>query len=572
MSSRYTWKVRPVCDAKFRSSISEYGHVLAQCLWNRGCLTREGVEKFVSFSYEKNHDPFLFADMEKAVERIYNAIKNEETIFIFGDYDADGVNASAILYKTLRAIGARAIEVYLPHREREGYGLSNYAIDFMRARNAKLIITCDCGISTVEEVSYAKECGMDVIITDHHAAPEILPPAYAIIHPGLKDEPYPFKHLSGGGVAFKIAQALLRRSNMKESEYIAFEKWLLDHVAISTVADMVPLIGENRLLVYYGLKVLPKTKTLGLKHMYEIGGINTENINTHTIGYQIGPRINAAGRMDHSDIAFNALISDDNDTALAYVRELEQNNSKRKSITDIIFKEAIENIEKQSSDSLWAYAFNESWNLGVVGLVAGKIAQRYNKPTFIMGKNGDTIVGSGRNTVQRHDIMDFFYSNKNLFTRYGGHRMACGFSMEYKYYDEFITCANDYFTKNLTQADMIPVLDIDAEISLNDISWPVKKEIHMMCPFGMENPEPKFITRNVFVSDVRTLGADKKHILFKVSDASNTKQTVIAFDVAPSVTDEISHAQNMDIVYSIDENEWNGERSIRMRMLDYMIL
>jgi len=368
--------------------------IVADLLKKRGIETAQDIESFLNPDYERDvHDPFLFKEMKGAVKRVSEAIAAKERIVIHGDYDADGLSAGVILDSTLRFLGAEDVEVYLPDREKDGYGLNTNTINLLDDQDTKLIITCDCGISNAEEVKEAKALGMDVIITDHHEQQEELPPCI-ILHPKVEGETYPFRDLSGGGVAFKFAQALLRtaaegKDEGDQKKYQAFEKWLLDMVAISTVADMVPLHGENRALVKYGLIVLQKTQREGMKAILTLSGLMkegqlTKELDTHSIGFVIGPRMNAAGRMAHANAAYAALVADNRIDAMRLAGDLEKTNLERRDITEKMFKQALSQIGEVPDEACALVAYDPSWTLGVVGLIAGRLMDKLHRPVFIL--------------------------------------------------------------------------------------------------------------------------------------------------------------------------------------------
>ena len=384
------WNVLAPPPSEFLENHPELPPTVATLLYHRDITTQEQIDEFLHPDYSRDvHDPFLFKDMEKTVRRLFEAIEKGEQITIHGDYDADGVSASVILTDTLKVLGAKHLDVYLPHRETDGYGLNTNTIEHLHEKGTKVIITCDCGISNKKEVELANEKGIDVIITDHHSIPAELPPAFAIIHPKIEGETYPYRDLAGGGVAFKLAQALLKAHHQTHEtlpdgqSHDGFEKWLLDMVAIASVADMVPLIGESRTLTKYGLIVLNKTKRIGMQKLLlearilaEDGSMSKE-IDAIMIGFRIAPRINAAGRLDHANTAYQLLATDDPTEAVDLAWQLDQSNDERRKITDEYVKEAVAQVEKDQMDNPVLFAFGKHWQTGVVGLIASRLKSKY---------------------------------------------------------------------------------------------------------------------------------------------------------------------------------------------------
>ena len=431
------WRIAEPFPNSFKDKFPHLSDIILQLLWQRQLDTPEKIEEFLHPDWASHvHDPFIFRDMEKSVARIYEAKKNGETIGIFADYDSDGVCGGAVLATTFRAIGVPYL-TYIPHRELEGYGLKNAAIDFFKTEKVRLIITCDCGIANREQIAYAAEQGIDVIVTDHHTAPPDLPDrAFALLHPHLPNEPYPFKDLSGGGVAFKFAQGILRPydGELKYDGQIittdGFEKWLLDLVAIAAVADMVPLLGESRTLVKHGLIVLNKNRRLGLQKLFSIAKITPGKLDTRSIGFQIAPRINAAGRMNHANNAFKLLMSLDPTEAEGFATELQLNNVARQKLTEKITKEVFALIEDQKlAEQPVIYALNPDWPLGLMGLVAGKVADQFNRPTLLFTLKEGRPAASAR-SVPSFNLIIGLQAHADYFAHFGGHPAAAGLTLK----------------------------------------------------------------------------------------------------------------------------------------------
>ncbi|KKT88524.1 MAG: Single-stranded-DNA-specific exonuclease RecJ, partial [Candidatus Moranbacteria bacterium GW2011_GWC2_45_10] len=454
------WKIKEnkKIDIPFDLNLPE---VLVRLLAGRGVEGSEAVREFLEPDYEKGvHDPFLFSDMGKVVERIAQARDNKERVVIFGDYDADGITSSVILKETLETLGI-AVAVYIPDKRSEGYGMNLGAIEKLAEEETKLIITVDCGITGIEEVERARELGIDVIITDHHHVPEELPKALAVINPRTGNSGYPFLELAGVGVAFKVAQAIFEKLLPQKKEQV---KWFLDLVAIGTVADCVPLVGENRIFVKYGLLVLSKTKRNGLLQLFSVARLNIDENNvpsTRNIGFHIAPRINAAGRINHANLAYDLLVEGDIAKARVFALELEENNSHRQKITETATNEVKVLAENSFKDKKLIFAVGENFPIGVVGLVAGKIAQQFNKPTAVLQKGETESKGSFR-SIPQVNIIEAIERCKELLLKFGGHSQAAGISIENGKLEAFYEKLNAEIEKELEGKDISPEILVDA--------------------------------------------------------------------------------------------------------------
>lgn len=564
------WVVKEPVGLELKKQYPEMPGVILQLLFNRGLTSQKQIDGFLTPDYGQDVlDPFLFPDMDKAVARIYQAVANKEKIAIHGDYDADGVTSSAVVATVLKKMGSD-FEVYIPHREKEGYGLNAKTIKYFAKKKIKLVITVDCAISNVGEVELANQKGIDVIITDHHAEPPKLPAAYAIINPKVKICNYPFIELAGVGVAYKLAQAIVSRD--KQGLFPAgFEKWLLDLVAIGTVADVMPLLGENRTLVKYGLIVLNKTKRYGLKLIAQKAGIwpvtESELMNSENIGYVLGPRLNAAGRMDHANGAYELLITDDINEADRLAENLEQNNRKRQGATEKIMEDIrkeVKDIDKQ----LLILAEGKGWPLGLIGLAAGKIKDVYNKPIIIITKTLTKIAGSGR-SIPEFNMIAALDKVSDCFKVYGGHPGAAGFTLKSrKVVEEFKSRILKIAEAELSGRDLSPRLEIEAELNLQDLNWELFEQIQQFEPFGMGNPKPVFIVKNLRVENVRAVGGDNKHLKLFLKHENMVKSfEAIGFGMGNLISD-IKYSDLVDIVCEINLNEFNGSRKLELRLID----
>lgn len=561
------WQIAGSVSTDFLNQFPELSPIVATLLFNRGLKTQAEIDQFLSPDYSQDiHDPYLFKDMEKAVLAIYGAIKNQELITVFGDYDADGVPAAVILTTVLERLGAK-VEVYLPHREKEGYGLNKQAVEELAHKQTKLLITCDCGISNFAEVEIANALGLEVIITDHHTVPENLPAALAIIHPQVANEKYPFKFLCGGGVAFKLVQALLRHveCNVDKVEAQKQEKWLLDLVAIATVADMVPLVGENRTLVKYGMIVLKKTQRLGLQKMITVAGIDINKLDTTMISFAFAPRINAAGRMDHANLAYHLLNTKNEEEALNWATELNQANVQRQKLTETVFKEAKNQVGNLGQKLLFFY--KPDWPAGLTGLVASKLVKEFNRPVILLTNLDEkTIVGSGR-SIEGFHITSALQKNSDLLLRFGGHPQACGFSLLVDNLATFQDNMQNLANQELLEDSLKPSLKIEIELDLLNINWDLVETVSKFEPYGQQNPEPLFVAYEVLITDVKKVGKDQSHCKLQLVK-QDKKFDAIAFGLANL---ELTIGQRIDIVYNLNINQWNGNRSIQLMIRDIKI-
>lgn len=563
-----TWQVAEPISQEVLGLFPEIDPVLLQLLWNRGLTTQEVIDEFLSPDWGQDvHDPYLFRDMRKAVERVYEAIAAKQKIGVFGDYDADGVTAAVILSDTLKKLDAE-VEVYLPHREREGYGLNEGAVAYLAEKGAKLLITCDCGIANAIQVAVANKAGFDVIITDHHQRQEELPAAYAILHPGLEGETYPWKYLSGGGVAFKLAQGLLKYDgcHLPEREQEAWEKWLLDLVAISTVADMVKLQGESRTLTKYGLTVLRKTRRLGLQKLIEAAGLRFDTLDTHSIGFQIAPRINAAGRMDHANAAYALLVSQQPGEAIELARALNLTNSERQKLTDEMFIASKLQIGELKSEQYFVHSFHPTWSLGMVGLVAGKLVQEYNRPALTMCQQGEKVAGSGRSGVGGFDLAAALSECKELLTSFGGHKEAAGFSLPKDKLESFLQKFDEIAARELHGVDLAAAVRIDAALPLSRADWQLYEQVEKLEPTGQANPSARFLSQGLTVADLVPVGSQGQHLKL-VLEGDGVARKFILFRQG-EIGSQLTPGDIVDVVYEVAVNEWNGNRELELKVVD----
>lgn len=559
---QYNWVLSEAVSDEQINKFPELSPITVQLLKNRGIESQEAVDQFLNPDYlQDQHDPYLFRDMEKAVARIDEALEKNEKIVIHGDYDADGVCGSSVLYITLKKLGGD-VSVYLPHRDTEGYGLNMNTIDKLAAEKTDLIITVDCATSNLEEIASAAKQGMDVIVTDHHSQPPVLPKeAVAILNPKLEEETYPFEYLAGVGVAFKVAQALIKKYELGE----AFEKWLLDLVAISTVTDFMSLVGENRVFVKYGLIVLQKNQRPGLRALFDTMAVDPKSSDTTTIGFKIGPHINAAGRINHANMAFELLVEDDVSEAARMAEDLGRTNKERQSLSQKMSRQAMKQAEEQKDEYI-IIVQSEDWPVGLLGLVAGKVASHYQRPTYVLSTMGDEIVGSGRSIEQFH-LVEALQSMDELFSKYGGHPQACGFSLkDEESLEPFIQRMRERARELLEGVDLRKTLDVEMETRLSQLDWDFIDVVKECEPYGQGNPEPIFVSRGVRVEDFKLVGKNQNHLKIDFFQ-DNTHRPAIGFGLG-EYAEQLEVGKLVDIAYTVGVNEWNGNAEIQLMLKD----
>lgn len=540
-------------------------------LFQRGIHSHEDIERYLKPNYERDiHDPFLFDDMATCVSRIMHAIESREKICIYGDYDVDGISATVILYETLAKLGGDVV-VRINHRDDDGYGLQINAIDAIESEGVSLIITTDQGISNKRETDYAQTKGIDVIITDHHTVPDDptnIPFVVGIIHPRVHAENYPFKDLSGGGAAFKLAQGLIQSQHPLSREWRQHEKWLLDLVCISTLADCVPLLGENRAFLHFGLIVLNKTQRIGLQTLLNKVPIRTQTITPHTISFYISPLLNAASRMDHALRSFNLLIAKDSDAAEEIVDTLAGYNKERQKLTTRITREASAQCKMQPDATRILVGSSDTWPIGVLGLVAGTLVRTLNKPVVLISEKPGKNVGVARSTFDIH-ITHSFQKIDILFDRYGGHHRAGGFALkEGVLISEFIERINGIDYDSCAIPDNGQEHTQPYDIPLTDITLEFAEQIARCKPWGQGNHQPSFRIDDCMVTSISCVGKKQQHLRLGV-EKDGHRQTMIGIKKAKSSTD-ISRGDVVCIHCHVDTGYWNGARDIFIELIDYV--
>lgn len=536
-------------------------NIFEEILKARG-LTGKQRDAFLNPSYDAKHDPFLLPDMDKAVKRLVEAHKKQEKITIYGDYDIDGLTATTVLLDSFESFGFKNVDAFIPNRFVEGYGLTVDAVERIAAAGAQLIITVDCGSLSTKEIVRANELGVDVIVTDHHNVLEKQPPAVAVINPKRPDHKYPFIDLAGVGVAFKLVQALQTKlDGLPEGQ----EKWLLDLVALGTVCDVVTLVDENRANVYWGLKVMSKGRRPGLKALMAVAKVEPAKVNARSLGFGLGPRMNAAGRLETAQYALDMLRATDPTLALEKAEQLDALNMARRTDQDKIFKAAIIEAEKHKNDNVLVVS-GVGWNHGIIGIVAAKLLEKYKKPTYVLEEMGDEAKGSAR-SYGDFSAADAIRAADDIVTKGGGHKLAAGVTMPTANIAAFRTRVNEFYIsqKLFDQAKLLlPQADLTLE-QLTHVSELVISELGQLEPFGNGNPEPVLRAENLVVTGQRKMGADAQHVKLTLEDGQGGRLEMIAFS-AP-VHFFVEPGEHVTVWFQPIINEWQGRRSVEARLL-----
>lgn len=537
----------------------KHGSLMAKLLKNRGLEKEQDIRRFLYPSAEKDfHNPFLMNGMESALNRIGQAIEKSQRVMIFGDYDVDGITGTAILMRTLRKLGAN-VSCRLPHRIEDGYGLREKFVKEFHKLGVKLIVTVDNGISCLNEIKLANELGMDVIITDHHAVPEKIPDALCVLHPKLPNSTYPFAELTGAGVALKLAQALLLSRMRNPQEEIAS---LLDLACMGTVADIGELRGENRFIVKEGLRALENTRWPGLSRLKEYAGVNGK-INTHDIGFLLSPRINAAGRISHPSHALRLLLHDEQHTH-ALAKNLELLNRKRQQMMDKLLGMAEKMTEALAHNPI-IIIDHQDFHGGIIGLIAGRLAEKFYKPAIVMERRGELLAGSCR-SVPGINMVKLLTQAENLLANFGGHAAAAGFEMKKEHLELFMEkMLNSELLAN--QKNAAPVLSIDCEIGQDEITEKNADVIILFEPFGAGNEAPKLLCRNIKPLDCKTVGKNKNHLKFTAA-LNGAAVDCIGFGLG-GFADKLNNANSVDLVCELEKDEWNGNKKLQLKISDF---
>ncbi|MEX0596666.1 MAG: single-stranded-DNA-specific exonuclease RecJ [Candidatus Paceibacterota bacterium] len=604
MKTKYQWHIKDTITKDIISQYPEISPLILQLLWNRGIKSDLDIDNFLNSDYQDLLNPFLILDMQKSIDRIIKALKNKEKIIIFGDYDADGVTGSTILYQGLKttflalhqqnkfSIGnninqliSNYIEVYIPDRHKEGYGLKDIGVSYILQSEAKVVLTVDCGVRSKEEIQVIQNAGIDVIVIDHHSVPEEMPPAFGIIVPKRKGDPYPFKDLCGAGLAFKVMTALLTEARTQVGYNfipLGYEKWLLDLTAIGTIADMVPLVGENRIIVRYGLYVLGKTRNIGLRALIdnigittevdEIDGIDERSISVYSVGFQIAPRINAAGRIAHANQAFQLFTTEINNEATNLAEELQKLNDNRKALTDNVLKEVearllqYENIKNQAL----IFEGDKNWSIGVLGIVASRLTEKYYRPVILYQEQSHHCVASAR-SIPEFDIAKTVQKMESMIISGGGHSQAAGITFDNHKKEEIETFFKNQIRETVDINTLQPYKNIDMELNAQDVDWGLYDIFYKLSPFGMNNSVPVFLVKKLRILDIKVIGADQKHIKLKLSSEAQIGSPLtinaIGFNFG-HIIDELHRNDIVDLVFKLEVNEWNGNRELQLNIVD----
>lgn len=544
--------------------------IVGRLLVLRGITSVEEAQEYFHPSLSKLHDPFLMRDMDLAVKRLNKAVGNKERILIYGDYDVDGTTAVTLVYKFLRSTVCSHDELnyYIPDRYEEGYGISYRGIDFAHEWGARLIIVLDCGIKAIEKVAYAKSLGIDFIICDHHNPDEVLPDAVAVLDAKRTDNTYPFEHLSGCGVGFKLLQAFAQSNNIDMKKLYCH----LDLLAVSIAADIVPLVGENRILAYYGIKQLNTHPSLGLKGIIKTSGLDGKPIDMDSIVFKIGPRINASGRMMNGREAVDLLLASDKDSARKQSAHINEYNLERRKLDRVTTEEALlqlkEDAELENRKILVLYS--PEWHKGVIGIVASRITERYYRPTIVLTRSGDHISGSAR-SLGGFDVYKAIEYCKDFLVNFGGHTYAAGLTIKPDFLNDFIERIRSYAETAMEPEVLVPQIDIDAEISLHDITPRLMREIKSMAPFGSGNEKPVFVSRHaVNAGRTRAVGAHDEHLRLDITNQENTIKPIngIAFQLAKKNLHYIQQKKPFSLVYTIEENNYHSNSFMQLQVKD----
>jgi len=557
------WVLRPTPETAIVKLLMEevrLPEVLAVILAQRGIDSFDSAKNFFRPGLEHLHNPFQMAGMDKAMERISSAIQNGENILVYGDYDVDGTTAVALMYDFLKSVYPN-VSYYIPDRYTEGYGISFQGIDFAADNNVSLVIALDCGIKAVDKIAYANSKNIDFIICDHHLPGEKLPEAVAVLDPKRTDCKYPFKELSGCGVGFKLAQALAEKLGIKKEKIYEY----LDLLAVSIAADIVPIVGENRTMAYYGLKKLRNSPRPGLESL--LGENRKEKLNISDIVFSIAPKINATGRLEHASQSVELLISEDENRIKKIASQINSLNVQRKETDGNVTVEAIRQIrENKEEDRFTTVVFDPAWHKGVLGIVASRLIETYYRPTLVLTEGNEGEISGSARSVKDFDIYEIIDNCSDLLMKYGGHRFAAGLTMQKENYPAFKEKFEELVKEKIRPAQRKPSIDIETEIRFSEITKPFLNILRQMEPFGPENMTPLFLTKNLIGGEIKEMGKNKEHIRLTLMDSSQNKFSAVAFGMGEFSKD--FQYRKFDVVYSIEENHWKGTTYLQFNIRD----
>lgn len=556
------WEINRTDEEKVKEIENKHhiNNLLAKILVNRGITTEKNIKEFLNPTRKDFYNPYLMPDMEKAVERILKAIEDKEKVLIYGDYDVDGITSVTVLKSFLEERGLN-VDEYIPNRLDEGYGLNKPAVEKIANEKYTLMITVDCGISAIEEVKYANDLGLEIIITDHHEPGERLPEAIAIVDAKRKDNKYPFRNLAGVGVVFKLIQAISEKIGLEEKEYLKY----LDIVCIGTISDIVPLVDENRVIVKLGLKLVEQTRNIGLKTILQLSGY--QKIDSTTISFGIAPRINACGRMGHQEEALKLFLSTNKEEVTQLAEKLNEYNRQRQEKEKQIFSEALEKIKKKSiNEDRIMVIDGENWHHGVIGIVASKITEMYFKPSILLCFEGNEGKGSGR-SIPGFDLHEALTRCDESLEKFGGHSMAIGLSVKKDKLEDLRKKLDD-IAKEKQIDKIVPILKIDAQVELKDINMQIVESLKQLEPFGEENKVPLFVFKNLKIDSIRAL-SEGKHIKLTLKQGNQNLINAMGFNLG-ELTNDYRIGDKVDVVGSLEINKFNGEESIQILLKDMM--
>ncbi len=570
MSKRWVLRGRNEALEKEISSALNLWRPLSVLLIARGIKDIVHARAFLQPHLKDLHEPELLPGIERAVERINHAIYRGEKIVIYGDYDADGITATVLLQKVLALSGTKA-DFYLPHRIEEGYGLNIEALGKIRSAGTDLIITVDCGTTAIEEVKFAKSVGLDLIITDHHEPLEDVPKASAVVNPKLADSTYPFQSLAGVGVAFKLAWALARRLSPKARVSREFKEFLLDAVglvALGTISDVVPLLGENRTLARAGLEKLQQSQSKGLQALIKVAGLSGKEITSRDVAFRLGPRLNAAGRMSTAHQCVELLMTDSEERAEELARLLEENNRLRQKTQSEILTEVQQKIEKEIDiEQVYGLVLEGNWHRGVLGIVAGKIAEEYNRPVVLLSAVGDRVQGSSRSIPAVH-MMEVFSDCRKFLVKFGGHSQAAGLEIARGRVEEFRTAFNEAVKRRVTLKELEPYLEVDAELTLKEISVERVNQLNLLEPTGEGNSPPLFLARGLQIAgEPRRVGSHLQHLIFYARQG-NTALKALIFGKEEMIRRIEERPGRFDLAFGVRTDTWGGTEEVELIVED----
>jgi single-stranded-DNA-specific exonuclease len=552
------WEIAPRIDSRVAEEFKEYPVLAGQLLYNRGITSRENANSYLEAPVPQDSDPFCLKGMALSVDRISRALAQNQKIIIYGDYDVDGVTATALLYETLRGLGAD-VDAYIPDRFDEGYGLNKTALKNLFDQGASLVISVDCGARSVEEAEYSREIGLDLIITDHHQPLKVIPDAFAVINPKLPDQDYPYIDLAGVGVAYKLAQALLDKLGGGSS---LADRWL-DLVALGTVADLAPLTGENRFLVKRGLDTIHSGRRLGLSALCRAAGVNQAMVTASDIGFMLGPRLNAAGRLETAMNAYHLLIASDLDEAQSLASLLNKQNTDRQELTRQTQQIAMDRIGEIGPDDFILFVVDAAFNEGIVGLAASRLAEAYHRPA-IVGVIAEKTTRCSCRSIPGFHITQALDECSDLFVRHGGHAAAAGFTVLNENLETLQIRLREIARRELNSKDLTPVLSADAEAGFSDLNPKLLGFLDLLQPTGYGNPEPYFVARNLIVKNKRAIGSEGKHLKMTLSDGWLTLDAIcfrygFLLNALPD---------RVDVLFSFERNIYNGQVYLQMNVKD----